>query len=121
MNLLKAIRDADTLRPNTMSTVRKAEMLMELEAEFAEMMGRDAPRLCINTGDNTASVEDMGLLMPDGHSECYALFLAAMIDLNLQDSALYAADYSVANRAIGDAKAWWRRNNRPRYSGNWKV
>lgn len=121
MKLLKAIRDADALRPNTMSTVRKAEMLMELETEFAEMMGRDAPRLSINTEDNTASVEDMELLMPDGHSECYALFLVSMIDLHLQDSVLYATDYTVANRAIGDAKAWWRRNNRPKSSGNWKV
>ena len=39
MRLLKAIRDADALRPNKMSTPRKAEVLMELETRFAEMMG----------------------------------------------------------------------------------
>lgn len=121
MKLLKAIRDADALRPNKLSTVRKAEVLMELEAHFAEMMGVDAPALAINASDDTASVEDRELLMPDGHAECYCLYLAAMLDGYNQDSALYANDYAVANRAVADAMAWWRRQNKPRSCGNWKV
>lgn len=71
MKLLKAIRDADALRPNKLNTVRKAEVLMELEARFAEMMGVDVPELSINVADDTASVEDRELLIPDGHAECY--------------------------------------------------
>ena len=117
MRLLKAIRDADALRPNKMSTPRKAEVLMELEARFAEMMGVDAPTLLVNT----ASVEDFELLMPDGHCECYALYLAAALDAYNQDSALYANDYAIANRAVENAMAWWRRNNRKASLGNWKV
>ena len=121
MRLLKAIRDADALRPNKMSTPRKAEMLMELEVRFAEMMGVDAPTLSVNTEDDTASVEDFELLMPDGHCECYALYLAAALDAYNQDSALYANDYALANRAVENAMAWWRRNNRKASLGNWKV
>lgn len=121
MKLLKAIRDADALRPNKLSTPRKAEMLMELEARFAEMMGVDAPTLSVNTEDDTASVEDFELLMPDGHCECYALYLAAALDAYNQDSALYANDYALANRAVENAMAWWRRNNRKTSLGNWKV
>lgn len=121
MHLLKAIRDADALRPNKLSTVRKAEMLMELETRFAEMMGADAPALSINTEDDTASVADMKLLMPDGHSECYCLYLAAMLDSFNQDSAHYSNDYAIANQAVADAMAWWRRTHRPPQGRNWKV
>ena len=121
MRLLKAIRDADALRPNKVSTPRKAEVLMELEARFAEMMGVDAPTLSVNTEDDTASVEDFELLMPDGHCECYALYLAAALDAYNQDSALYANDHAIANEAVADAMAWWRRENRKESKGNWKV
>lgn len=121
MELLKAIRDADALRPNKLSTVRKAEIMMELEARFAEMMGISCPTLMLTTDDETASVVDMELLMPDGHCECYSLYLAAMLDNYNQDSALYANDYAIANRAIADAMAWYRRENMPRTRGGWKV
>lgn len=121
MKLLKAIRDADALRPNKLSTPRKAEMLMELETRFAEMMGAKAPALKVNAEDDTASIEDFELLMPDGHCECYCLYLAAALDAYNQDSALYANDYAIANRAVENAMAWWRRNNRKESRGNWKV
>lgn len=121
MKLLKAIRDADALRPNKLSTPRKAEMLMELETRFAEMMGLKATALKVNAEDDTASIEDFELLMPDGHCECYCLYLAAALDAYNQDSALYANDYAIANRAVENAMAWWRRNNRKESRGNWKV
>lgn len=121
MKLLKAIRDADALRPNKLSTPRKAEMLMELETRFAEMIGAEAPTLKVNAEDDTASIEDFELLMPDGHCECYCLYLAAALDAYNQDSALYANDYAIANRAVENAMAWWRRNNRKESRGNWKV
>lgn len=121
MNLLKAIRDADAMRPNKLSTVRKAEILLGLETRFAEMMGANTPTLSINTEDDTASVEDMELLMPDGHSECYCLYLAAMLDDFNQDSAHYSNDYAIANQAVADAMAWWRRTHMPLHGRNWKV
>ena len=77
MKMLKAIRDADALRPNKLSTPRKAEILMVLEHRIAEMMGAEAPTLKVSVEDDTASVEDMELLLPDGHNECYHLYLAA--------------------------------------------
>lgn len=66
MKLLKAIRDADALRPNKLSTPRKAEILMVLEHRIAEMMGAEAPTLKVSVEDDTASVEDTELLLPDG-------------------------------------------------------
>jgi len=114
MKLLKAIRDADALRPNKLSTPRKAEILMVLEHRIAEMMGAEAPTLKV-------SVEDMELLLPDGHNECYHLYLAAQLDAYNQDSALYANDHAIANEAVADAMAWWRRENRKESKGNWKV
>lgn len=121
MRLLKVIRDADELRPNKLSTERKAEIVMQLEARFAEMMGVPTPRLMLNGWDDTASAQDMELLLPDEHGGCYASYLAAMLDSYNQDSAQYANDYAIANREIADAMAWWRRNNTPRGCGNWKV
>ena len=121
MKMLKAIRDADALRPNKLSPPRKAEILMVLEHRIAEMMGAEAPTLKVSVEDDTASVEDMELLLPDGHNECYHLYLAAQFDAYNQDSALYANDYALANRAVENAMAWWRRNNRKASLGNWKV
>ena len=62
MKMLKAIRDADALRPNKLSTPRKAEILMVLEHRIAEMMGAEAPAIKVSVEDDTASVEDMELL-----------------------------------------------------------
>lgn len=121
MYLLKAIRDADMMRPNKIPVVRKAEMLMALEGKFAEMMGVDAPALTCSTDDDTASVEDMELLMPYPKDECYCLYLAARIDNENQDSELYGNDYAVANAAVADACAWYRRTHKPISSGNWRV
>ena len=121
MKLLKAIRDADALRPNQLSTPRKAEILMALEHRFAEMMGAESPTLKVSVEDDTASVEDMELLLPDGHNECYHLYLAAQLDAYNQDSVLYANDHAIANEAVADAMAWWRRENRKESKGNWKV
>lgn len=111
MKMLKAIRDADALRPNKLSTLRKAEILMVLEHRIAEMMGEEAPVLKVS----------MELLLPDGHNECYHLYLAAQLDAYNQDSALYANDHAIANDAVADAMAWWRRENRKESKGNWKV
>ena len=121
MKMLKAIRDADALRPNKLSTPRKAEILMVLEHRIAEMMGAEAPTLKVSVEDDTASVEDMELLLPDGHNECYHLYLAAQLDAYNQDSALYANDHAIANESVADAMAGWRRENRKESKGNWKV
>ena len=121
MKMLKAIRDADSLRPNKLSTPRKAEILMVLEHRIAEMMGAEAHTIKVSVEDDTASVEDMELLLPDGHNECYHLYLAAQLDAYNQDSALYANDHAIANEAVADAMAWWRRENRKESKGNWKV
>jgi len=47
--------------------------------------------------------------------------LAAQLDAYNQDSALYANDHAIANEAVADAMAWWRRTNRKESRGNWKV
>ena len=48
--------------------------------------------------------------------------LAAQIDARANhDADLYTADKQMADDAIASAKAWYRRNNRPENSGQWKV
>jgi len=46
-----------------------------------------------------------------GHEQIYPLYLAAMIDYGNQDGALYANDMAVANAAIAEARAYWRRTH----------
>ena len=121
MKMLKAIRDADALRPNKLSTPRKAEILMGLEHRIAEMMGVEAPTLKVSVEDATASVEARELLLSAGPTACSPLYLAAQLDAYNQDSALYANDHAIANEAVADAMAWWRRTNRKESRGNWKV
>lgn len=119
MKLLTAISSADALRPNKATQKAKAEWLMQLEGEFAEMMGKPVPEL--EDGTQAGTVEDVDLLVPYPYDQAYILFLAAQIDARANhDADLYTADKQMADDAISSAKAWYRRNNRPENSGQWK-
>ena len=65
--------------------------------------------------------EDQALLMPAPHDNSYVWHLCAGIDLMNAETDLYANDKVVANSKASEAKAWWRRHNRPPHRGNWKV
>ena len=103
MTLLKAIARADSVRPNALDNDLKADWVMELEAEIAELMDVDLP-------DNTYP-KDMDLLMPYPHNNIYYLYLCAKIDFAIEDTQTYMNDMAVANQAIDEAKKWWHRHN----------
>lgn len=113
MKTLDAIKQADSLRDNTLPAEQKAAWLNKLDGEIAEMMGVDAPE--------NAWPEDSELLMPREHDEVYVLYLVAMIDYYNQESTLYQNDMVVYNTAMSNARAWWRRHNCPERNGGWKV
>ena len=113
MNIKKCIAQADELRPNTIPEEIKAGYLYKLEAEIAEMMGLEAPPL--------EWPSDNEMLMPFPHDDIYHLYLCAMIDYVNQETALYANDMQMANAAIKDAKAWYRRHTKPNSKRNWRV
>ena len=96
-----------------LSDETKAGYLYKLEAEIAEMMGVDIP-------ENTWP-DDSEMLMPAPHDDIYHLFLCAMIDFANQETSLYANDMQMANAAILDAKAWYRRHNVPTSKANWRT
>lgn len=104
MKLLEAIARADMLRPNAIDNSIKADWVWELEAEIAEVMDVDLP-------ENPYPNDSDELLMPTPKDNIYPLYLCAMIDLTVEDTALYANDYVVANDAITEAKKWWRRHH----------
>lgn len=106
MKLKQAIDNADAIRINSIEDIHKADLLMELEGEIAELMGVDMPE------NHYADDPDTELLMPYPHDRIYELYLTAMIDLENEDTALYQNDFVVAQTAIADAKAWWRRHHR---------
>jgi hypothetical protein len=111
MNLLQAIENANAVRVNSIPDEHKAALLMELEGEIAELKGVDCP-------ENTYP-DDHELLMPYPKDKIYELYLMAMIDLENEDSALYQNDFVMAQTAISDAKAWWRRNHRQDNTNNY--
>jgi len=113
VKLLDAIQQADELRPNDLPEERKAAWLCSLEADFADVMGVDTPE--------NHYPEDRTLLMPFPYDDAYVPYLAAMIDLANQDTALYANDKAVADEAAKRARARWRREHRPKSPGNWRV
>lgn len=120
MKLLTAIKEADELRPNKAPQETKAKWLMQLEGEFAEMMHEEMQ--AIPEGISDDSIGDTELLMPYPHDQVYVSFLCAKIDLFVNhDEELYAVDKDCAEKDISEAKAWYRRNNRPDVSGSWKV
>lgn len=105
MKLREAIARADELRPNALSNDLKAMWVYDLEGEIAELMDKD---FVPNPYPQDSEEE---LLMPYPKDNIYYLYLTAMIDLALEDTGLYQMDMTVANSAIQDAKAWYRRHN----------
>lgn len=113
MTTREAITRADELRPNCISAEQKVAWLRELEGEFAELMGMELPE--------NKWPEDQPLLMPEPYDGCYVNHLCVKIDLGNQETEAYANDMVIRNASVREAKAWYRRNNKPRYRGNWRV
>lgn len=111
MTLYEVITEVDNLRPNAIDDEIKARWVMQLEVEFAELMGVDVPELQFP--------DDQTLLMTTPHDYSYVYYLCALVDMYNQDTALYNNDYAMANAAVDAAKSWYRRQHRPAFRGNW--
>ena len=107
MTIAQVIDKADLLRPNALPYPVKADWVLELNGQFAEMMGVDLRDAQGADGE----VEE--LLMDYPHKNVYVLYLCAMIDWGQEETDLYADDLAQANQAISEARAWYRRNHRP--------
>lgn len=115
MKIKDAISAADEMRPNAISEKIKAKWVQDLNAQLAETMGIEPP-IPVEWPEDGPE-----LLMPAPHDEIYQLYLMARIDYSQEDMELYQMDSAMSDKAISDARAWWRRNNRPACDGNWKV
>jgi len=113
VKLKEAIKRADALRPNVIPEEQKAAWIYELEGKLAEMRGQKPPA--------KTWPDDCDLAMPHPCDNVYELYLCAMICFANQETAQYANDMVVFNAAMSEARAWWRRNNLPRQTGNWRV
>lgn len=113
MTIFEAITRANTLRANTLGDAQKYAWVNDLDGQIAEMMGKDAPL--------SVFPEDRELLMPSPHEEIYQLYLVSKIDYYNNEIDMYTNDLMVYESALNEAKAWWRRNNRPASAGNWNT
>lgn len=83
----------------------------EAEPDAADAGERSWPAV------NTWPEEDAALLTPAPYDGIYPMYLVAMIDYYNQESALYQNDMVLFNEAMAAARAWWRRNHRPKPTG----
>ena len=113
MTVKEAVKRADALRMNTVSQEQKAAWVLDLDGQLAEMFG--AP-----VSENKWP-EDQPLLMPAPYDGCYVNHLCMKIDLGNQETEAYANDMVIRNASVREAKAWYRRNNCPKYRGNWRT
>ena len=113
MEIYEAIRRANLLRSNTIEDEQKYAWANDLDGQIAEMMGVDAP---VNVFP-----DDRELLMPSPHEEIYQLYIVSKIDYYNNEIEMYTNDLMVYEAALSEAKAWWRRNNRPDSAGNWNA
>ena len=104
MTLFKAIEGANALRPNSIDNALKAQWIYEVEAEVAELM-----ELPIRPNPYPS---DAKLLMPSPYDNIYHLYVCAMIDNTIEDTALFINDRAIANEAKDTAFRWWRRHVR---------
>lgn len=112
MTVKQAIRNADTLRPNTIDERMKYNWIYELEGKVAEMMKEETAN---------PFPEDAELLMGFPCENIYELYLCAQYDIYNQDTNLYVTDYQVFNVAYSEAQAYYRRNNIPDTKGCFEV
>lgn len=103
MKISDAIFQADTLRPNVIAYEQKKAWLHALEAEIAETQCVECPAW--------EGGEDCDLLLEHPSDYVYPLYLCPMIDFYNQDTQLYQLDAAVANNAVSDVKARYRRTN----------
>jgi hypothetical protein len=113
MTVKEVICNADELRPNALEEEIKYGWVWTLDGDVANLMKREHQK--------NPFPQDTELLMPHPYDEIYIFYLMAMIDTANRDSTLYANDSVMFNSAYGEAKAWWRRNNKPAKNGNWRV
>lgn len=113
MNLLKAISDANILRPNDVPDEMKARWAFALEADIAEMYQVYPPE---NTWPH-----DTELLAYPPYDDVYTLFLCAQIDNANEEVQLYANDSAIANNRLAEFKAAFRRENRYYPKTNWRT
>lgn len=113
MTLYEVITEVDSLRPNSIDDEIKARWVMQLEVEYAELMGVDVPELQFP--------DDQTLLMTTPHDYSYVYYLCALVDSYNQDTGLYENDRTMSNAAVEAAKSWYRRQHRPTFRGNWET
>ena len=65
--------------------------------------------------------EDCDLLLPKQYEEVYVLYVVSKIDYYNQEADLYQNDKRMFSERWREAQAWWRRNNRARRTGEWRV
>ena len=114
MTVMGTISKADELRMNTISDEQKAEWVMGLDKEIEERMGTASRVHDWPAGDGE-------LLLPSPYDRVYVLYLCSQIDYYNNETALYGNDKAVYDEALGEAMAWWRRNNCPAYGGSVQV
>lgn len=114
MTVKRAIVIADEFRPNAISEDHKFAWVYQVEAEVAEMMGEED--LPVNPFP-----DDADLLMPEPYDNIYPLYVVAMIDFYNGETNLFSNDRAMYEEAMSAAKAWYRRNNKPEYEGNWRT
>ena len=109
MTLGEAIAKADAMRPNAIDELDKVRWVLELESEFAETYGVRFPE------EDDLHDPDYELLVRFPRDNVYPLYLCAMIDNAQEDTALYQNDMTIANQAVADVKAWYRREHRVKH------
>lgn len=115
MTIGDAITQADALRDNVIDASMKAEWIIALDAELAEVLNE--------TPENLQYPEDAGadLLMPFPFDDVYVKYLIAQIDYYNMESSLYANDMAIYNNRISEAKSWLRRHNHKPTRRYWRT
>lgn len=112
MTIRDAIDRADRIRPNAVHPYDKRLELHKIESQISEMMEVEEPEW-------PDSEEDYELILQDPYSEVYVKSICAYIDWVQEETDLYQIDMIMANQAMAETKAWYRRNNREK--GNTKF
>lgn len=118
MTVKHALKWADSVRPNQLTTEMKLGFLHDIEGLVqTEIMYKgtdETPRYGDAASEDTASddaASEEALSAAPPYDNLYGWYLCAMIDLVQGNTELYANDKAVFGKAYADFARWYQRTN----------
>lgn len=116
MKIIDALGALDSLKHNTYSQPEKIAWLNRVDSQVKMLIvdTHEGSENCTFSGYDENTPLSTQLLIPAPFDEIYLYFMAAQIDLNNGETALYNESITLYNTAWAGFERWYNRNYMPK-------